>query len=135
MRGQSGRFVNGLATMGMAAFIGAAVSAFWGNEDSSRHVVVWSLVCILCYAVYEIVVVRLLYFQIHLRRTRFTQDSLDMQQKVWIDIELWERRVGMVLLFAMLTFVGSVFKGFVGEACAFLLALVIIVRARKLKII
>ena len=57
-----------------------------------------------------------------------------MRKQVRVDIALIEHRVGAVLLVPMLMFVGSIYKG-IGVGIALLLALAIIVYARKLKII
>jgi hypothetical protein len=127
--------MNGLASLAIVAFLITAVSVFFGSEELSRQIVVLSLVVLLGYIVYETVIVRLLYFRMHLRHAREAPDSLDMQKQVWADIALVEHRVGMVLLVAILLFVGSVFGRVIGIVLAILLALVIIVRARKLKII
>jgi len=135
MKSESGRSMRGLVVLSMVAFLVTAGSIYLGNAELSRQIVVLSLVCLSCYIVYEYGVVKILYSQIHLRRSRAASDSLDLRKHVWDDIALFERRVGMVLFVALLLFAGSAFKGFIGAGCAFLLAVVIIVRARKLRII
>lgn len=135
MKNESGRSMRGLVVLSMAAFLVTAGSIYVGNAELSRQIVVLSLVCLSCYIVYEYGVVKILYSQIHRRRTRAASDSPDLRKQVRDDIALFEHRAGMVLFVALLLFAGSAFKGFIGAGCAFLLAAVIIVRARKLRII
>lgn len=135
MTNESRRSMRGLVVLSVEAFLVTAGSIYLGNAELSRQVVVVSLVCLSCYIVYEYGVVKVLYSQIHLRRTRAASDSLDLRKQVRDDITLLEHRVGMVLFVGLLLFAGSAFKGLIGAGCAFLLAVVIIIRARKLRII
>ncbi len=135
MRNESGRSMRGLVILMMTAFLVTAGSIYVGSAELSRQIVTWSLVCLSCYIVYEYVILKLLYFQIHLRRTRAASDSLELRQQVWDGIAVVERRVGMVLFVVLLIFAGSIVKGLIGIGISLLLALAIIVYARKSRII
>ena len=135
MKNEFSRNLRGLVVMSMTAFLITVGSIYLGNTELSRQIIVLSLMCISCYIAYEYGVVQILYSLIHRRRTRSVSDSPDLRKQVRDDIALFEHRAGMVLFVALLLFAGSALKGFIGAGCAFLLAAVIIVRARKLRII
>jgi hypothetical protein len=135
MRKESGRSMRGLVIIAMVAFLVIASSIYLGSPKLSRQIVVLSLVSLTCYVLYEYGLVRVLYSQIHLRRTRAASDSLELRKKVWDDIALFERRVGMVLLVVLLIFAGSAFEGLIGIGLSLLLALAITGYARKSRII
>jgi hypothetical protein len=134
MRIESGRSVRGLAILSMVAFILTAGSIYLGSAGLSRQIAALSFVCLSCYIIYEYVVLRLLYLRIHLGRTRLASDSPDLRKQVWDGIAIFERRAGMVLFVLGLMFVGSIFKG-LGIGISLLLALAIVLYARKLRII
>jgi hypothetical protein len=121
-----------MATVAIAA---ATFSIYLGNVALSRKIVALALVYLLCGAVYEFVILKFLYFQIHLRRSRVASDSLGLRNQVWEDIVLVERRVGLVLFVLGLMFVGSLFKGVIGIGISLLPALAVVVYARKLRIV
>jgi hypothetical protein len=132
---EPGRGTRGLVFMTVAAFLVTAGSTYLGSADLSKQIATLSLVCLSCYIVYEYLIVKLLYFQIQLRRTRVAPDSPDLRKQVWDDIALVERRVGMVLLAVFLMLAGSILKGLVGIGISLLLTIAIIMYARKSRII
>jgi hypothetical protein len=135
MMNESGRSTRGLIVLVIVAFLVTAGSIYFRSAKLSQQIIEVSLVCISCYVVYEYVVLKLLYSQIHLRRTRAASDSPELRKQAWGDIALFERRAGMVLFIVLLIFAGSAFKGFIGIGISLLLALVIIVYARKARMI
>jgi hypothetical protein len=135
MRNESGPSMRGLAVLAMLAFVVTASSIYLGSAKLSHMMVELSLVCISCYIIYEYLILKLLYFQIYRRRIRVATDSPDLRKQVWSDIALYERRVCMVPFILMFILAGSLFKGFIGSGIALLLAVAIIMYARKSRII
>ena len=135
MRNESGRGIRGLVILIMVAFFVCGGSIYLGDVTLSHQVIVLSLVCLASYVIYEFVIVKLLYRKVHSYRIRAAPDSLDLRKQVWGDIALFERRAGMVVLVVLLVFVGSIIKGFTGIIVSLLVALAIIVYARRIRII
>ena len=135
MRRESGRGIRGLVILIMVAFLVCGGSIYLGNVTLSHQVIALSLVCLASYVIYEFVIVKLLYRKVHLYRMRAAPDSLDLRKQVWGDIALFERRAGMVVLVILLVFVGSIIKGFAGITVSLLVALAIVLYARRIRII
>jgi len=123
-----------LFLVAMAALLIAGSLIGLGRTKLSYQIAAFALVVLACYFVFQYVILKLVYLQIHRRRILVTSDSPDLRRQVRVDVALIEHRVGAVLLVPMLMFVGSIYKG-IGVGIALLLALAIIVYAQKLKII
>jgi hypothetical protein len=135
MKGGSGRSIRGLVILIVVASLVSLGSIYLGNATLAHHIIALSFVCVTCYVVYEYIVVKLLYFQIHRRHTRAVPDSPDLRKQVRNDIGLYERRAGMVVFVMLLVFAGSIIRGFIGITASVVFALAIIVYARKTRII
>jgi hypothetical protein len=133
MRTKSSRIIASVGIVAAASFLLAFDWLYRGNRGLPRSLVTVSLICLAGYIVY-VVALKLACDRVYLRRMRGNLDLPEIRKQVLDDIARFKHRVGIVPFVLLLLFVGSIW-GFSGVVCALLLALVIIVRARKLRII